>query len=303
MRTSVAQGRAGRQGEAVGRAVSIDGVITRPEDAKVSVYDRGFLYGDGVFETLRTYGGVPFAIEEHMRRLDASARAVGIELPVPARTLEAEVLEAVRAAGNAESSARIMVTRGQGPLGLDPALATSPLRVILVEPITPLPAALYRDGVSVVTVRTDRAADAAPGAKVSNYLASMLALQRARAAGAHEALILDAEGHALEGTTSNFFLVTGGALLTAPVGQILAGITRAHVIAVAEDEGIPVRYGAICKSDIRGAQEAFLTSSLREILPVVRVDGDVIGDGAPGPVTRRLHAAFRRKAGVEDIRP
>lgn len=283
------------------RSVSIDGTLTRPEDARVSVYDRGFLYGDGVFETLRTYGGIPFAIEEHMQRLEASARAVGIALPVSGRALANEVVEAIRAAGNPESSARIMITRGQGPLGLDPALATVPLRVILVEPITPLPAALYKDGVAVVTVRTDRAADAAPGAKVSNYLASMLALQQARAAGAHEALILDAAGHVLEGTTSNFFLVVGGALLTAPTGHILAGITRAHVIAVAADEGIEVRYGTIERSDLKGAEEAFLTSSLREILPVVKVDGELIGSGQPGPITRRLHAAFRKKTGVSDI--
>lgn len=283
------------------RAVSIDGVLTVPEQATISVYDRGFLYGDGVFETLRTYGGAPFALEEHMDRLAASARAIGIALPISQHQIEREVVECLRAAGNPESYARVMLTRGQGPLGLDPGAATSPLRVILVEPLSALPASIYRDGVAVITERTERAADAAPGAKVTNYLASMLALQRAKAAGAHEALLLDAEGFILEGTTSNFFLVIDGELLTAPKGSILAGITRAHVIAVAQNEGLRVRHGAIGRNDLAEATEAFLTSSLREIVPVVRVDGAVIGAGAPGTITRRLHRAFREHAGAGDL--
>jgi branched-chain amino acid aminotransferase len=282
------------------RAVSIDGVLTAPEQATVSVYDRGFLYGDGVFETLRTYRSAPFALEEHMDRLAASARSVGIALPVSQRVLEREVVDAVRAAQNPESYARVMLTRGQGPVGLDLGLAMSPLRVILVEPLSPLPGSIYRDGVAVVTARTERAADAAPGAKVTNYLASMLALQRAKEAGAHEALLLDAEGFILEGTTSNFFLVIDGELLTAPKGLILAGITRAHVIALAGHLGLRVRYGAIGRNDLGSATEAFVTSSLRELVPVTRVDATSIGDGAPGPITRRLHRAFREHAGLGD---
>lgn len=280
------------------RAVSIDGSLVAPEEAKVSVYDRGFLYGDGVFETLRTYRGVPFSLNEHIERLEGSASAVGIELPISRRELVRETIEAVRAAGNPESTMRILITRGQGPLRLDPSGATSPLRVILVEPFTPPPAAIYRDGVATITTRTERAADAAPGAKVTNYLASMLAMQRAHAAGAHEALLLDAEGHVLEGATSNFFVVIEGELLTAPEAMILVGITRAHVLALASRAWIVVRYGSIGRSELEGASEAFLTSTLREIVPVTRVDEIVIGDGAPGPITRRLHAAFREAAGV-----
>ena len=282
------------------RAVSIDGALTPPESAAVSVYDRGFLYGDGVFETLRTYRAAPFALEEHVERLAASARSIGIELPVSQRALEREVIETLRAAGNPESYVRVMLTRGQGPVGLDPTLATSPLRVVLVEPLSPPPTALYRDGVSVVTARTERAADAAPGAKVTNYLASMLALHRAKAAGAHEALLLDAEGFVLEGTTSNFFLVIDGELLTAPKGLILAGITRARAIALADRLGLRVRYGGIGKNDLASAAEAFLTSSLREIVPVTRVDATPIGAATPGPITRRLHRAFREHAGIGD---
>jgi branched-chain amino acid aminotransferase len=285
----------------MGRAVSIDGLITSPEDAKVSVYDRGFLYGDGVFETLRTYRGAPFAVAEHLERLDASARSIGIKLPVSLPRLEREIREGLRAAANPESYVRAMITRGQGTLGLDPGSATAPLRVIFVEPLSPLPAAAYREGVAVVTVRTERAADAAPGAKVMNYLASILALQGARAQGAHEALLLDSEGCVLEGTTSNFFLVLEGALRTPPKGAILQGITRGQVIAVAEREGLRVDHGAIGKDELRAASEAFLTSSLRELVPVVRVDGEAIGSGVPGPVTRRVHQAFRESVGVGEL--
>lgn len=283
------------------RAVSIDGLIVAPEDAKVSVYDRGFLYGDGVFETLRTYRGALFALDEHLDRLEASARAVGIPLPTSRAALERETVEALQAAGNTESTVRILVTRGQGPIGLDPAGATSPLRVILVEPFTPPSAGVYREGVATVTVRTERAADAAPAAKVTNYLAAMLALQRARAAGAQEALLLDAEGYILEGTTSNFFLVVEGELVTAPRTAILSGITRARVIALAGRLGLSVSYRGIGRNSLEAASEAFLTSTLREVVPVVRVDDQRIGDGTPGGVTRRLHVAFREAAGIGDL--
>lgn len=284
----------------MGRAVSIDGSLTPPGEAKVSVYDRGFLYGDGVFETLRTYRGAPFALLDHLDRLESSARAVGIGLPVSTGTLEAEIRQALSEAANPESYLRLMLTRGQGPMGLDPALATDPLRVILVEPLSPLPASIYRDGVPVITERTERASDAAPGAKVMNYLAGMLALQRAKAKGAHEALMLDVEGYVLEGATSNFFLVIDGEILTTPSSLVLPGITRAHVIRCAEREGIGVRFGSIGQGDLNAATEAFLTSSLREIVPVVRVDRTRIGDGKPGRLTRKLHLAYRGVAGIAD---
>ena len=148
------------------RLACIDGTLSPPEGARVSVYDRGFLYGDSVFETIRTYGGEPFALAEHLARLQRSADRVGIAMPISAADFGMEIRKAIRAARNPESSARAMLTRGSGPLGLDPALAGAPLRVVLVEPLTLPPTALYRDGVGVITLRTVRAADAAPGAKV-----------------------------------------------------------------------------------------------------------------------------------------
>ncbi|WP_438034598.1 aminotransferase class IV [Sorangium sp. So ce204] len=315
------------------RLVSIDGVIHRPEEARVSVYDRGFLYGDSVFETIRTYGGEPFALEEHLARLERSAERIAIALPIPRDELGREVvalLRAATAAGSAgatagaqgsasaagsaaplESTIRVMLTRGSGPLGLDPSLAGAPLRVILVEPLKPLPGGLYRAGIAVVTIRTQRAGDAAPGAKVSNYLESLLALREARAAGAHEALILDPSGHVVEGTTSNVFLVErrpashegaedpGHLLITPPKeAGILVGITRAHVMHVAGELGMPVCCEPVTMARLLAAEEAFITSSLREIVPVVRVDAHTIGAGVPGPKTRALHAAFRRRVGA-----
>jgi branched-chain amino acid aminotransferase len=186
-----------------------------------------------------------------------------------------------------------MLTRGSGKVGLDPALAVRPLRAILVEPLEPLPKAVYRDGVAVVTVRTERACDAAHGAKVGNYLGSLLALREARAQGAHEALILDTAGRVVEGTTSNVFIVRGGEISTPPAeAGILLGITRAHVIELCAELGRELHEVSLLPDDIASAEEAFVSS------PVVRVDDRVVGDGRPGPVTRALHAAFRARAGL-----
>lgn len=302
---------------AVTRLASIDGVILPPEEAKVSIYDRGFLYGDSVFETIRTYAGEPFALDEHLARLERSAERVAMGLPIPRADFALEIRKAIRAARNPESTVRVMITRGSGPLGLDPALATQQLRVVLVEPLHPLPAAAYRDGVKVITVRTRRATDeVAQGAKVSNYLASMMALREAKAAGAHEALLLNAAGDVLEGTTCNVFAVLPGArgqsgldprsprtstaVLATPPEEagILAGITRAHVMEVAGELGIPVQVTALPLDQLVAAEEVFITSSIREIVPVIQVDARTIGSGSPGQVTRTLHAAFRHKVGL-----
>ncbi|EYF05619.1 Branched-chain amino acid aminotransferase [Chondromyces apiculatus DSM 436] len=275
-------------------------MILQPEEAKVSVYDRGFLYGDSVFETIRTYAGEPFALDEHLARLERSAGRVAIPLPLPRADFALEIRRAIRAARNPESYVRAMITRGSGPMGLDTGLAEKALRVVLVEPLQALPATMYRDGVAVTTFKTRRAADeVAQGAKVSNYLTSMMALKEARAAGAHEALILDGSGDVLEGTTSNVFALTQGVLVTPPEeAGILVGITRAHVLEVAGELGIPVRVERLPLETLRSATEVFITSTLREIVPVVRVDGQEIGARVPGRTTRAIHAAFRQKVGL-----
>jgi branched-chain amino acid aminotransferase len=277
--------------------VWIDGVPVAAADARVSVFDRGFLYGDSVFETLRTYGGRAFALDEHLERLARSARLVHIELPVPLPTLRDEIEGALVGAPSAESYVRLMLTRGVGALGLDPATAVRPLRVLIVAPLHGPGPEAYERGVAVITYATQRVGDATPaaGAKIGNYLVAVLAMQEARAHDAIEALIVDGAGHVVEGATSNVFVVRDGLLWTPSEAEgILPGITRRHVLHVAARLGIEVRLAALPKEELLAADEIFISSSLRELLPVVRLDGNTVGGGVPGPVTRRLLEAFRR---------
>jgi branched-chain amino acid aminotransferase len=276
--------------------VVIDGKRFGPEQAFVSVFDRGFLYGDSVFETIRTYSGRPFALDEHLDRLRWSAGRVFIELAVGADALKLEIAGALAEAGNPESMIRVMITRGRGELGLDPALAESPTRVIIVAPLHTPPPEAYERGVGVVTFRTQRVADAtdAAGAKIANYLVAVLATREARRADAVEALIVDNQGLVVEGTSSNVFAVVAGRLLTPPESLgILPGITRARVLEAAGALGIPVDFTALPVEALLGADELFVSSSIREILPVVRVDREPLGSGVPGPLTRQLLSKFR----------
>jgi branched-chain amino acid aminotransferase len=236
-----------------------------------------------------------------MDRLERSAARVYIELPVPKEVLCDEVRRAIAAAGNPESYARAMVTRGTGPVALDPDLAEHPSHVVFVEPLVVPPALEYRDGIAVVVVKTARTTDAtaAAGAKVANYLQSLLAIREAKRAGASEALIVDGRGSVVEGTTSNVFLVEKGTLVTPPVeAGILPGITRERLLAVAEQAGIAVELRSVSEPELFRADEVFISSSIREILPVVRIDGRTVGAGRPGEITRRLHERFRAAVGA-----
>jgi branched-chain amino acid aminotransferase len=278
--------------------VLIDGRPMAPENAKISVFDRGFLYGDSVFEALRTYGGRPFALDRHLTRLSGSASRVFIDLPVSLEQLAREVQSAIVGAGNAESYVRLTVTRGVGEaLGLDPGLSRHATRVVIVTPLKSPPPEMYRDGVAVITHRTERVTDhsAAAGAKVGNYLMAVLANREARLANAAEALIVDGRSCVVEGATSNVFVVRGdGTLVTPPESDgILLGITRETVLAVAAALGIPVKLESLPLDVVKSAAELFFCSSIRELMPVVSIDGAKIGDGTPGPTTLRLLAAFR----------
>ncbi|HEX6767557.1 MAG TPA: aminotransferase class IV [Polyangiaceae bacterium] len=277
--------------------VSLDGRVVPAEDARVSVFDRGFLYGDSVFEALRTYGGVPFALTEHLERLWRSAERALITIPVTLDAFRKEILDVLAAAGNPESYIRLLVTRGRGTeLGLDPALALSPLRMAIVMQLHPLPAAKYEQGVAVVTFRSQRVADSTPaaGAKLSNYMVAVLAMDAVRRANAEEAIVLDAEGRIVEGTTSNIFFVKDGTLVTPPESAgILLGITRQKLFLLAEREGIPVEEKMFFPDELARADEAFISSSIREIFPVVTIDGKTVGNGKPGPTTHKLLKALR----------
>lgn len=275
--------------------VSIDGQLMSARDAKVSVFDRGLLYGDSVFETIATHGGKPFMLDEHLRRLRHSAELVYIDLPVDEGTLKREISQAIAAAGHAESYLRLIVTRGIGELGLDPSLSDKPCRILIVAPLQrPAPEA-YSNGVSATTYRTQRTAEStqASGAKVGNYLVAVLAMREAKAVRANEALIVNGQGRVIEGATSNIFAVIGGSLVTPPESAgILPGITRQLVIDLAERVRIRVSLASPTIEQLYAAEEVFITSSIREMLPVVRVDDTTIGSGVPGPVFQRLWRGF-----------
>ena len=278
--------------------VMIDGESVAESEATISIFDRGFLYGDSVFETIRTYDGVPFALDEHLKRLERSAALVFIPLPVPLSQLREEVLAAVRTAANSESYIRVMVTRGQAAqMGLSPDLADVPRRIIIVMPLEPPSESAYRNGITVVSFRTQRVTDAtgAEGAKIGNYLVSVLAMREARKIGAAEAIIVDARGRVVEGASSNVFMVQRGRLITPPVeAGILPGITRARVLQAAQDLSIAVDLRAPKYADLLKADEVFVSSSIRELLPVVRIDSKQIAEGKPGPITRALHQRFEQ---------
>jgi len=279
------------------RVAMIDGALVAPEAAKVSAYDRGFLYGDLVFEVMRVYAGAPFARDEHLARVARSAALVHLSMPASPAQLADELTRALKAAAAGDAYVRVSVSRGEGPPGLDLTRATAPRRVIMVEPLPALPEALYARGIAAVTATTTRATEgtSAAAAKFGGYLANALALHDARARGADDAILVDAAGRVLEATAANVFAVRGGELLTPDVASgVLPGITRAAVLRLARPlrtVEAPLDVGAL-----RAAHEVFLTSSIRELVPVVRIDGAAVGAGVPGPVTRRLHAELRALA-------
>ena len=277
--------------------VSIDGDLCEEGGGSVSVMDRGFLYGDSVYEVMRTYGGALFAPHEHLDRLERSAALLGIRIPLAHPALLAEIRECVSAAANAESYIRVIITRGAGPIGLDPALASDPCRVVIVTALQTVDPQLYVQGARVALIGIGRSSggDLPAGAKSGNYLTNLLALQQARQHGAHEALMLDTEGRICEGSTSNVFAVLEGSICTPPLEVgILEGITRSKVMTLARQLGYTVRECQISPEQLASAEEVFLTSTIREVLPVTVVDDTPISAGRPGPVTDALRKAFQR---------
>jgi branched-chain amino acid aminotransferase len=282
--------------------VWIDGAVVDAAAARVTVFDRGFLYGDSVYEVTRTFGGRPFALDEHLDRLARSAERIAMALP-PRNEIAAAVDDTVRALGE-ECYVRVVVTRGSGPIGLDPALADAPRLVVIAMPLA-LPAAeLYRDGVTVALVGARRNAQGAidPQVKSGNYLSSVVAVAEARRHQAYEALMCDGVGRLAEGSSSNLFLVRHGRLATPPLSVgLLSGITRHHVIARARALGIPVDEVGLWPVDLQRADEAFLTSSVRGVMPIVRLvwpsgESDTIATGRPGPLTQSISAAYLAEA-------
>ena len=266
------------------------------EEAVVSVFDHGFLYGDGVYETLRAYRGRVFQLAEHLARLDRSASHIQLRLPVGPERLADLLRESLRRNQLQEAYLRITLSRGAGEIGLDPALCKSPTLVIIAKPFQPYPESIYTSGVAVIIAKTRRNLPEAlsPQVKSLNFLNNILAKMEAKTAGAHEALMLNHRGELTEGTTSNVFTVRGGRLLTPSVESgILDGITRGLVLQLAAELGIPSEETRVTIEDLTRAEECFLTNTTQEVLPVTQVDGRMIGNGRPGEITRRLHASFR----------
>jgi branched-chain amino acid aminotransferase len=275
--------------------VHVGGQIVPSEDARISVFDRGFLYGDSVFETVASVNGRLFALVDHLDRLDQSAVRIGI-VPPPREQIEKAITSTVAAAGNAESRVRIIVSRGEGWGDLDPASATHPQLIVIAGPRGGPTPQMYADGVEIVVSQVvhvhPRALD--PAVKSGNYLNNVLALGEARRRGAHEAILCAADGGIAEGASSNVFVVAAGQVSTPALSVgILSGITRRHVLDVCRTQGIPFEEVALLTPDeLRAADEVFLTSAVRGILPVTRVDGVQVKSGRPGVMTRRLMTLY-----------
>jgi branched-chain amino acid aminotransferase len=273
----------------------IDGKPVPGENARVPVLDRGFLYGDSVYEVTRTVQRKPLFFDLHLARLARSATGLFFDIP-PINVIEQAVTETISAASKVQSDVRefylrVIVTRGAGELDLDPASSDGPRLIVIVKPLKLPEARLYREGASVATVNERRNAPGhiQPEVKSGNYLTSVMALAAARRRGCYEALMLDLYNQIAEGASSNFFMLAGGRLITPPrsVG-ILSGITRGTVLKLAGSAGVPVVEAPIALRDAIHADEAFITSSIRGVMPVIRIDEYPIGVGRPGPITRRL---------------
>ncbi|HUJ79817.1 MAG TPA: aminotransferase class IV [Nitrospiria bacterium] len=275
----------------------MNGRLQQAREACVSIFDRGLLHGDGIFETFRTYDGRPFLLNDHLRRLRRSARAIGLRLPQPAAWFRRQISAVVKANRLTDAIVRLTVTRGIGPAGLEPPAVESPTVILFARPFPGYADARIRRGLHVVFADFRRAASnaAPPHAKSLNYLVSILAKRDASNRCADDALLLSGDGHLCEGTTSNLFFVRNGVLCTpSPRTGLLEGITRRVILQLARRLDIPVRQGLFHPQALQAADEAFLTNTSYEVMPVSRVEGRRIGTGTPGPMTRRLLRAFRR---------
>jgi branched-chain amino acid aminotransferase len=279
--------------------VILDGRRCEPGQERISVFDRGFLYGDAVFETLRTYGGRLFRLEAHLARLREGAARVFIDVPWPDALLQEEAEQAVAVGGFAESYLRVMVTRGEAGFGLAPDPSAIPRRLMLVRELAPPSVTFYATGARAVSYRAVRYTEAADlGVKISNYLIAVLAQRKAQQDNAQEALIVGPDGLVREGASSNLFWVERGQLFTpAAEGGVLAGITRAEVLRCAAESGLAVNLANASPGSLVCTDGVFVTSTLRELLPIVCLDGVSIGAGKPGPVWRKLWSCFRGHTG------
>jgi branched-chain amino acid aminotransferase len=284
--------------------VNVNGRIVDETDAVISVFDHGFLYGEGVYEVLRTYHGEPFLVDRHLRRLRRSAEAIALEPPLTADQFGARVRETIRALppiadGPSESYVRIILTRGVGDFGYDPTNCPAPTVLVIVKPLTGPPAWYAERGIklALVSIVRNHPGSVNPLIKSNNLLNNALAMQEALRKGASEGLMKNYSGEIAECSQSNIFVVMRGTVATPPLGAgLLAGITREFLLEIGPEVGFPVEERPIHEDELYAADEAFITGTTFEVTPVVRVDDHQIGNGIPGAVAKRLLDAYRRKA-------
>jgi branched-chain amino acid aminotransferase len=285
--------------------IYLDGRFVDESEAKISVFDHGLLYGDGVFEGIRLYGGNVFRLEEHLERLEYSAKAIMLTMPLTRRELAEATCETCRRNGLTDAYIRLVVTRGVGDLGLAPWLCAKPSLFIIASKIALYPQEHYDNGLAIVTVPTRRINPAALPSTVKslNYLNNILGKIEAKQFGALEGIMLNDQGYIAECTADNLFIVHKGEILTPAASQgALKGITRGTIVDAAKALGVPFREADLTRYDVWCADECFLTGTGAEVVPVVKLDGREIGTGRPGPVTQRILADFRRRVLTEGTR-
>lgn len=278
--------------------IFLDGKFVEKEDAKVSVFDHGLLYGDGIFEGIRVYRKCVYRLDEHLERLEYSAKAILLTLPYTRHELAEAVCESCRLNGISDGYIRLIVTRGEGSLGLSPTSCKRPCTIIIADTIALYPKECYSEGLAIVTVPTRRTNPAAlnPGVKSLNYLNNIMAKMEAAQWGALEAIMLNDQGYVAECTGDNLFIVHRGKLFTPDAANgALRGITRQAVMDLAKSLDLEMRECNLTRYEIWNADECFLTGTAAELIPVVKLDGRIVGDGKPGPITRRLHEAFHQE--------
>ncbi len=285
--------------------VYVDGKFYPKADAKISVFDHGFLYGDGIFEGIRLYAGNVFRLDEHLERLEWSAKAICLELPWTRQEISGIVCESCRRNALTDGYIRLVISRGTGDLGLSPKNCPKPSIICIADKIALYPEALYTQGMKIITAPTRRISPAAlpPMIKSLNYLNNILAKIEAQQHGYHECLMLNEQGYVAECTGDNVFLIHKGKLLTpAAHSGALVGITRQVAMEIATELGLPVVETNLTRYDVWNADECFLTGTAAEVIPVIEVDGRKIGTGKPGTHTARILQVFRRKASAEGTR-
>lgn len=278
--------------------IYLNGKLVPEEKALVSVFDHGFLYGDGIYETMRAYRGIVFLIDEHIKRLFRSGNLIRLKIPQSEEEIKKSIYRTLEKNNLKDAYIRLSISRGPGEIGLDPELCKEPTFVIITKRFNEYPEELYRKGVTVSIVNTRRNAPEAlnPKIKSLNFLNNILAKIEAKEAGTYEAIMLNYRGYLTEGTITNIFFVKRGSIFTPSIeAGILDGITRDLIIRVAERNGKNVKEGLYTPEDLYSADEAFITNTTLEILPVIKIDKNVIGKGIPGSVTKDLHRRYREE--------